>query len=147
MDVLEQKCRRAGIPLPKFLSFDNASCHNIMPTVYETRGFKRVPLSAHSPDMHKVIEHTFARFKSVLHHRIYENFAKTGVVQPSKDDVKRLIEEALREVAKPTTIAADQQSLPITLQIIASDEGQRFTVADGREFEGSGGNWPPRGFR
>lgn len=147
LDVLQQKCRRAGIPIPKFLSFDNASNHDINADVWTTRGLERVPLSTHSPDIHKVIEHTFARFKTLLHQKIFENFARKGVVQPSMHEVRRLIEEALHEVAKPATIAADQKTLPVTLQIIKHDEGQRFRLADGREFEGSGGNWPPKGFR
>lgn len=145
--VILQKSAAAGIPPPRWLSWDNASNHSLPKATVERGGFQRVELSAHSPDIHKVVEHTFARFKPRLHGQLYARFAARGVAEPSMDEVRVELESALAWAARAETIAADQASLHITLGIIATEVGQQYVMPDGRHFDGSGGNWPPRGFR
>lgn len=141
--------RAANLPAasrPRWLSFDNASNHNLQAADIPA-GFWRVPLSACSPDIHKLIEHTFARFKARLHALIYEECVARGVAQPPTSTVRALVERALREVTAPATIAADQATLPVTLGMIAHDEDEDFSVADGRHFVGTGGGWARERFR
>lgn len=92
-------------------------------------------------DIHKVIEHTFARLKTELHGLIYEHCVLKGVAQPSMEQVRVLLERALMKVADARTIAADQATLPVTLRMVATDKDVEFTMPDGRQYVGTGGNW------
>lgn len=126
--------------LPTWLSFDNPSIHNLRDEDFPA-GFHRVPLSKYSPDIHKVIEHTFARWKTEVHGLIYRECVLRGITEPSILQLQSILERALATVTKPATIAADQATLPVTLRMIATAAGQEFTMPDGRQYSGTGGNW------
>lgn len=132
--------------LPTWLSFDNASIHKLSDAQLPT-GFNRVPLSTYSPDIHKVIEHTFARLKAEFHGLLYEHCVSKGVAQPAMETVRVLLERALHKVAAAKTIAADQATLPVTLQMVATAKDVEFEMPDGRHFVGTGGNWARQGWR
>ena len=128
------------------LPFDNASIHKLS-NAQLPEGFCRVPLSAYSPDIHEVIEHTFARLKTEFHGLLYEHCVSKGVPQPPIETVRRLLERALHKVTEAHTIKADQDTLPITLRMVATDKDVEFTMPDGRQYVGTGGNWAREGHR
>lgn len=61
--------------------------------------------------------------------------------------VRQLALNALDAVAAAETIAADQATLPTTLQMVATDEGVSFVAANGRSYFGTGGDWARQGWR
>lgn len=145
--VIKDKAAKAGTPCPEWLSFDNAPNHNVGDTFVPGLGFKRVPLSPYSPDMHKVIEHTFSRFKRSLHASIYDRCAERGVSELTPPEVRRLAIAALEEAGAATSIAKDLRTLPVTLRMVATPEGQAFVAGDGRDYIGTGGNWARESWR
>ena len=146
--VLEARSRRAGIPCPGWLSYDNAGAHNGHEALLRTLGLQRVPLSPHSPDIHKVIEHTFARFKRRVAELLYAQLPQLPEGRrPSLAVVAKVVADALKAAATRDAIAGDVASLPHTLQIIATERLQEVELSNGRVVLGSGGDWPPKGFR
>ncbi len=133
-------------------SFDHATIHDSWAQrVGEGRTgaawCNRVELPVHCPDFQKVIEHTFGRFKHLLHGMIAQNCNFFGTVDLSNHQLRALVKEALAEAARPEVIAADVANLPCTLQVIAHAKGEEFlAVKNGREVwrVGSGGDWPTK---
>ncbi len=44
-------------------------------------------------------------------------------------------------------IANDVATLPLTYQVVATPKGTTFIGPDGKNHEGSGGDWPPHYYR
>ena len=101
----------------------------------------RVPLAPHMPDGHKVIEHVVHQVKSQFWASLYE----MGDVNTDAEAQARLVQVFFN--ISTTSILQDVQSLPVTYQIIATDEGVAFLGIDGRQHVGTGSDWPPSAYR
>ena len=129
------------------LSFDNASIHKAvaeggrLPAAVE-----RLKLPARSPDLHKVIEHTFGRLKPAVHEAVFDACREASTADLPPTRVRALLERTLNSVAGAEQIAADCNSLKTTLRIVGTDRNVAFQHA-GRELVGTGGDWAPRGWR
>ena len=133
-----------GVPI---LSFDNASIHTAHTNAgHLPPGVTQRALPARSPDLHKVIEHTFGRLKPRVAAAVYNACARAGTAELMNSAVRSIVERSLREVAMADMISKDCESLKTTLQIVAHDKGELFTL-DERVLEGTGGDWAPRRWR
>lgn len=136
-------------------SFDHARTHDCWhggkaEGIPSAEWCSRLPLPVHCPDFQQVIEHTFGRFKRILHDFIYCVCASTGSPTISPEVLRSLCVQALLEATKKESINADVEKLPITLNMVAHDKGYLFqAVKNGRlrTFEGTGGDWPPKSYR
>jgi hypothetical protein len=140
-------------------SFDHAHPHDYWADGSCARsqpwaGFERALLPPLSPDFHKVIEHTFARFKQFLRELVYMEVAGAAVQVGSRQlsDIKvlDLCAAALHKAAGANVIARDVQSLRTTLEVVNHEKGERFMLAKNgvnKEYVGSGGDWPPKSLR
>lgn len=143
----DPRFKAAGMTEKPMLSFDNASIHKaIVDRGLLPPGVEHVPLPSRSPDLHKVIEHTFGRLKPRVHEAVFDACRAAGKAELSHLEVRTLVERTLKEVAAAEKIAGDCESLTTTLRIVGTDRDVAF-VHDGREFVGTGGDWAPRGWR
>lgn len=133
-----------GIPKQEmYLSWDNAHAN---PTAADLLHIgvdptKRLPLSAYSPDIHKVIEHFFHRLK-VAFREARLHYPQITTAREAAQLLRMLASNMPQE-----HIEKDAETLKLTYQIIATDKGVKFTGADGKEHVGTGGDWAPRRYR
>lgn len=91
-------------------SFDNARPYNFWADGKSAHSqpwdrFERAPLPTKSPDIHKVIEHTFARHKQFFRELVYMELAGVWQEQQLTDTrLMRLCGDALRRAAAPASI-------------------------------------------
>lgn len=132
-----------------WVSFDNAKIHNSN-TVQLPAGVRRIPLSAYSPDIHKVIEHCFGRMKPHLYEKVGDACYLKGKPRLTNNELRPLVNESLKYATQQEWVAADVRSLRLTLEIIRTPKDQRFMFQHGSQFVelvGSGGGWPKKGYR
>ena len=103
-------------------SFDNAPIHTIAgnatpPTWWTSRAL----LPPHSPDMHKVIEHVFARMKPKFRTWLYHHPA-LRTIEEYMAQVEQLFWENA-EVAGKEAIHGDVASLPATYAKVVEHRG------------------------
>lgn len=104
---------------------------------------ERLVLPPWSPDMHKVIEHTFAQLKAHLQAdmltynpaRLTAHMAHQKVLFGFMNGISK---EGIRK---------DVESMPATWHIISSPAGVLRQGPDGRYYMGTGGEWADTGHR
>lgn len=137
----------AGVQGEPVLSFDNASIHTSYARAGPMpRGVTRHVLPARSPDLHKVVEHTFGRLKPCVAEDVFDACAAANTAELSPSAVRGIVERSLREVAKADIISKDCESLKTTLRIVARAKGEAFMVGS-TVLSGTGGDWAPRRWR
>jgi hypothetical protein len=99
---------------------------------------ERVNLPPYSPDMHKIIEHTFHRLKD----EVYKHCYAFGT-EISATELQSIVRAAFAVVASRETIRADSCSLVDTYRCIATPKDQEWIDRKGHRHLGSGGDWPP----
>lgn len=114
-------------------------------------GWERLRPPPPCPDFQKVIEHTFGRFKTLLHEEIYGWHVKNPSTREPNvmpvAEVRAAAQRAIVKTASAATIKADVDSLVDTLEIIAHDKGVNFIGSRGKVLTGTGGDWPPKEYR
>lgn len=144
MAAIAYEAEQAGISNPIFVA-DNASVHTAMgPKSPNPRlRFPRWAIPAKSPDMNKPAEHAIAQTKAAFYRKLYESSHRklTGKL------AQELMQAAFKESNKRSSVAADVQTCALTLEVIATPEGQQFVDSLGHYHVGTGGNWPPKRYR
>lgn len=139
--------KAAGIQGEPIVSWDNATIHGENASGHPLPPeIERIKLPARSPDLHRVIEHTFGRLKPAAHAAAFDACRKAGTAEVPPSTVRQLVETTLERVSTAAQISADCERLKTTWKIVAADVNTTFEV-DGREFVGSGGDWAPRRWR
>lgn len=127
------------------VSWDNASFHNFGGvTGLGLSEAQHLVLPAHSPDLHQIIEHCFARLKQQLVVLLYKLGWDNVTPQAVADAVLQLCRGD--KVASADIIRAELPRLPKLYRVLSTPKGQTFF--DGmHHVQGSGGDWPPKGYR
>lgn len=128
--------------LQPLFSWDNNKIQaNADLTAMGLQPHQKLPLAPYMPDAHKVIEHLFARLKTMVLQQLYL-FPNGTIITP--DFAQELVWRCFW--AQPTAaIAADVASLPLTYAVIAAD--RPFQWVDGSSHTGVAGAWPPKKYR
>lgn len=115
---------------------------------------ERVHLPEYSPDMHKCVEHVFARLKPQVYERLYafDHHVTAREVQQIIRDLftgagGSAADMAARRQAFQQSVLQDSRSLPLTYKVISTDKGVSFMDEHGRIHLGTGGDWPPSAYR
>lgn len=103
---------------------------------------EKVDLPPYSPDMHKVIEHTFHRLKKAVYNYLY-----TLGREATSEDVQEAVRICFMLEAEAETIKKDSDSLIDTYRCIAAGKDEEWEDRHGNRHLGSGGNWPPAKYR
>lgn len=148
-DLMHAWSKREGKPVWKGLwSMDHAKWH----TAWQRGGHAGIepsgwcellPLPVPCPDFQQPIEHTFNRWKRLLHGHVYQHVAATGRPQPTTSELHALCQAALKEACRVESIAADVAHYRDFLEIVAHPEGEQFVLPDGRVRTGVAGGWAP----
>lgn len=101
------------------------------------RADERLHLPTYSPDMHKVIEHTFAQLKRI----IVQKLAQLQPYQVTAAAAQRIVQEAFVELSTDS-IRKDIESLPLAWSVISAATGVHIQGPGGRRFQGSAGGYP-----
>ncbi|KAI8467098.1 MAG: hypothetical protein J3K34DRAFT_471995 [Monoraphidium minutum] len=100
-------------------------------------------ISDPSPDVNKPIEHAIHTVKAAFLRALQEG-AAAGLTGRR---AQTLVFDLWNSKVTPAAVAADVATLPDTVRAIVTPTGQRFVARDGKRYEGSGGDWAPRGLR
>ncbi len=128
------------------ISYDHATIHAdaAFAKVFAGGRVKRAPLAPRMPDGNKVVEHVFPDLKAKFFTRLV---AKGGRFVDAKA-AQNLLFNTFEEQITIKQIQEDTKGLPLTMKMIATDEGQAFLwPQNGKTYYGTGGNWAKRGHR
>lgn len=142
--ALMRVVREAGISNPCF-SYDHAKPHEAAAPFFNIeRGTPAcVPMAAKSPDMNRPAEHVIANIKSEFIRRLQQG-AAAGLTAKK---AQALLQRVFHETVTAANVEADARGLVDTMRVIAAPKGAAVTLPGGRQVEGSGGDWAPRGLR
>lgn len=104
------------------------------------------PIAPSSGDMNKPVEHAIHTLKAAFTRWLMEGGATN--LTPARAQSK--LEELFFSTVTQASVAADVETLRDTMRAIVTPKGQRFTASTGnppKEYEGSYGDWAPRGLR
>jgi len=125
---------------------------------YGIRSNLKIDLPKYSPDMHKVVEHIFARLKPLVYEEMYR-LDHPATAQEVQGMVRRIFncevpdddpdksKSALLKEQFRKSIEEDSESLVNTYRVIATDAGVMFMDEKGKTHIGVGGDWPPGTYR
>lgn len=134
-----------------YLSFDNATIHNLKASHLELPPHtERLALPVYSPDLNKVIEHTWGRFKAHLTDLVFDFTVQQGGKPLTPAELRVLVGRALRDVTDRDVIAADVRGLRLTCEAVRHAKDQEFDVEFGGKtvrLTGTGGDWAPKRLR
>lgn len=127
--VLEKACNGDQDWLeahPPIFSYDNTNLHDAADEVVGPIGSpNRAPLPPYSPDMHKVIEHSYNFLTMKLNQGILHEIAEQHAEKPFPPDYwPRLVEEVYRQYTTES-IRKDVRSLMDTYRDIVAHGGAR----------------------
>ena len=131
-----------------FASWDNAPIHNFKKRLAELglHATKLIDLPPHSPDLHQLIEHVFARLKHQLVIALYrlswENVTPEKVVAITLS----LLNNTCEQVCTPALLQRDLLNLVNCYKIVAAPT-TRYVQVNNHLVQGTEGGWPPKGFR
>jgi hypothetical protein len=104
----------------------------------------KLPLAPYSPDVHKVVEHSFAIAKQTIKNWLWLLSPHT-VITPQV--AQQLVWSACMQL-RSDGMFKDACSLPTTLAVIAATKGQVVvSPVDGSQHVGVGGGWPKASLR
>jgi len=128
--VMEDVCEKEHGGDPKWLhenqpifSFDNSRAHNGWEQVIDINN--RAPLPAHSPDIHKVIEHSYAFFANKFKGNVSIDFARRWRLKLVEDMEWVALVKGLYYQYPLEAVRADVDSLPLTYSWIEQNGGKR----------------------
>lgn len=97
-----------------------------------------VDLPTYSPDLNRVIEHTFAVAKQRVREMIYR-----GERDYSKGlELQKSVWEVFHSL-KPGAIGNDTKGLPLLWRVLSTPEGTSFQYPPGHQHEGTSGGYAP----
>lgn len=105
---------------PPLISYDNDKIH-LGADVQRVLGFARVPLPAHSHDMHKVIEHVHAYLKQAFKRALMALSPTAPRMQP--EAYRSMLEEVFAKVVTADAVGKDVKSLRETYKRIVVLQG------------------------
>lgn len=127
-------------------SWDNASMHTFRVSKVGLTPTQHLALPPHSPDLHQIIEHCFARLKQELVAKLYKLGWDNVTPEVVAREVLALCEDQHGTVASAAVIRADLAHLPRLYRVLSTPKGQ-YVFDGNRWVQGSGGDWPPKGYR
>lgn len=127
-------------------SWDNASMHTFKVSQVGLTQAQHLVLPPHSPDLHQIIEHCFARLKQELVVKLYHLGWDNVTPEVVAREVLELCEAEHGTVASAAVIKADLAHLPRLYRVLSTPKGQ-YVFDGSRWVQGSGGDWPPKGYR
>lgn len=134
----------AGIEEPVYVA-DNATAHGGMGRDCKNVNlrYETLPIPARSPDFNKVAEHAVANVKAGFYRLLYTE----APAQLTPARAQMLLRAAFEKSITRKAVAADIDSMALTLQVIAAEEGEQIYDEEGKCHTGTGGDWPPKPYR
>lgn len=130
------------------VSWDNATIHNFKARLAELglHPTQLIDLPPHSPDLHQLIEHVFARLKQQLVVAMYRLGWEKVTPQIAIDMVLSLLNNTFDTVCTPSVLQRDLHNVINCYKIVAAPTNSQVWVND-HWVSGTDGGWPPKGFR
>ena len=133
---------------PMFVSWDNAPIHNFKDRLAELGldAGKLIALPPHSPDLHQLIEHVFARLKRELVIALYYMGWENVTPEKASGAILSLLDNTRERVCTPGLLQQDLLNVVNCYKVVGAPTTSHINIKD-HWVAGSEGGWPPKGFR